>query len=214
VVQDGRTLHRGGLSGGWSGTSGQEVGDSMVDAALGGRAFDRETLRAWIGSALQDARLPAAGTTVTVRWTGTLNAAPAALFTLRRPGTGVLAYALHGGADSYRQDLRVLLPAAGADDRPIAWRMRADGKDDRTDRLVVTAPAGAARVELTVAGAPPVAVPLDADGFGTTTLAPDAEASVTAYRADGRKLAETPVLPFETNSGGIPGDDPKTRVVR
>jgi hypothetical protein len=214
VVRDGRTLYRGGLSGGWSGGDAQEVGDAMVEAALGGRAFDRETLRAWIGAALHDARLPAAGTTVTLRWTGTVNAAPAALFTLRRPGTGVLAYAMHGSDGSYRQDLRVLLPAAGVDDRPIAWRMRADGQDGRTDQLVVTAPSGAARVELTPAGAAGVAVALDADGFGTTTLAPGASASVIAYRADGTELARTPVLPFETNMGGIPGDDMKTRIVQ
>ena len=120
---------------------------------------------------------------------------------------------MHGSAESYRRDLRVLLPAAGVDDRPIAWRMRADGKDDRTDQLIVTAPPGAARVELTTAGAAPVPVALDADGFGTTTLAGAAEASVTAYRADGTVLARTPVLPFETDSGGIPGDDLKTRIV-
>jgi hypothetical protein len=214
VVQDGRTLYQGGLSAGWSGGSAREVNDAMVDAALGAHTFDRETLRAWIDSALHDARLPAAGTKVTLRWIGIVNAAPAALFTLRRPGTGVLAYAMHGSANSYRQDLRMLLPAAGVDNRPIAWRMRADGKDDRTDQLVVTAPPGAARVDLTTAGAVPVPVALDPDGFGTTTLVPAAEALVTAYRADGTKLASTPVLPFETNSGGIPGDDMKTRIVQ
>jgi hypothetical protein len=143
-----------------------------------------------------------------------VSAAPAALFTLRRPGTGVLAYAMHGSAESFRTDLRVLLPAAGVDDRPIAWRMRADGKDDPTSQLVVTAPPGTARVELTTAGAAPVAVTLDADGFGTTTLASNAEASVTTYRADGTKPATTPVLPLETNSGGIPGDDTATRIVQ
>lgn len=49
VVRDGRTLYRGGLSGGSFSGSAQEVDDAMVDAALGGRTFDRETLR--VGSA-------------------------------------------------------------------------------------------------------------------------------------------------------------------
>jgi hypothetical protein len=91
--------------------------------------------------------------------------------------------------------------------------MRAEGKDDATDQLVVTAPRGAARVDLTVAGSAPVTVPLDADGFATTTLTPAAQAAVTAYRADGTELATTPVLPFEYDSGGLPGDDRKTRIV-
>jgi len=214
VVQNGRTLYQGGLSGGWSGTGSlQEAGDQMVDDALRGRTFDRETLRRWINSALMDARLPAEGTTVTLRWTGTVNNAPAALFTLQRKDTGVLAYAMHGGPDSFRQDLRMLLPAADADSRTLAWRMRAEGKDDRTDQLNVVAPQGSAYVTLTVPGAAPGSVRLDAAGFGTTTLAPDAPASVAATTEDGRRLLATPVLPFETDSGGLPGDTTKTRIV-
>ena len=214
VVQNGRTLYQGGLSGGWSGTGSlQEAGDQMVDDALRGQTFDRETLRRWINSALMDARLPAEGTTVTLRWTGTVNNAPAALFTLQRKDTGVLAYAMHGGPDSFRQDLRMLLPAADAESRTLAWRMRAEGKDDRTDQLNVVAPQGSAYVTLTVPGAAPGSVRLDAAGFGTTTLAPDAPASVAATTEDGRRLLATPVLPFETDSGGLPGDTTKTRIV-
>ena len=121
--------------------------------------------------------------------------------------------AMHGTADSFRNDLRLLLPAAGVDRRPIAWRMRAEGKDDRTGQVIVVAPAGAARVSLTEAGAAPVPVVLDPGGSGIATLAPDTTASVTAYAADGSVLGSTPVPAFETNSGGIPGDDLKTRVV-
>ncbi len=213
VVRDGRTLFHGELGGGWTGSGAQAAPDATIDAALRGSTFDRETFRRWVDTALMDARLPGPGTTVELRWTGTVNAAPAALFTLRRPGTGVLAYAMHGSATSFRQDLRVLLPAAGVDERPLAWRMRAEGSDDATEQLVVTAPRGAARVDLTVPGSAPVTVPLDANRFGTTTLAPAAQAAVTAYRADGTELATTPVLPLETDSGGLPGDDLKTRIV-
>jgi hypothetical protein len=216
VVQGERTLFDGTLSGGWSDGSGagaQEVTDAMTDAALAGHSFDRAALREWLSAALHNARLPASGTTLAVRWTGVVDGAPAVLFTLHPRGGGVLAYAMHGRADSWRQDLRVLLPAAGADQRAIAWRMRAEGKDDRTDQLRVVAPAGAARVDLVVAGGAPVPVALDASGGGAATLPPGAAASVVAYRADGSLMSTTPVTPFETSSGGIPGSDLKTRIV-
>lgn len=210
VVQGGVTLFHGPLSGGWSGGTSdpQEPTDAVVNRALGSSTFDRTTFQRWVGSALHDARLPVAGTAVKLRWTGTVNGAPAALLTLQPRGGGVLAYAFHGQPDSYRLDLRLLLPAAGADRRPIAWRMRAEGKDDRTDQLIITAPSEAARMTLTVAGSAPV--PVTSSG---ATLAPDASASVSAYAADGSLLGTTPVPPFETNSGGLPGDDLKTRIV-
>jgi hypothetical protein len=215
VVQGGRTLFNGSPSGGWSGggVDTQEVTDATVGAALAGHSFDRATLGQWLSAALHDARLPASGTTFAVRWTGVVNGAPAVLFTLHPRGGGVLAYAMHGHADNWRQDLRVLLPAAGADQRAIAWRMRAEGKDDRTDQLRVVAPAGAARVDLVVAGSAPVPVALDASGGGAATLPPGASASVVAYAADGSRMSVTPVTPFETNSGDIPGSDMKTRIV-
>ena len=217
VTSGGRTLYNGPAYGGWSGrtTDGDphEPTDAMVTAELGDRGFDRLTLSRWIGNALRDARLPAAGTAVALRWIGTVEGQPAALITLRPAGGGVLAYATHGRADSYRQDLRLLLPAAGVAERPIAWRMRAEGRDDRTDRVVVVAPAGAARLSLQPAGAPPVPLVPDATGAATVGLPPSAEATVTAYAADGSVLGTTPVPPFETDSGGLPGDTPKTRIV-
>lgn len=216
VTRDGRTLYQGRAWGGWAGQAGQdpqEPTEAMVSRALGDHTFDRATLRQWIRSALSDARLPAAGTTAAVRWTGTVDGQPALLLTLRRQGSGVLAYAMHGGADSWRTDLRLLLPAAGAENRPLAWRLRAEGKDDRTDRVVVVVPPGTGRATLTVAGAAPTPLTLDPSGSAVTTLAPDAAATVTAYPADGGTPAGTPVPPFETDSGGLPGDTPKTRVV-
>jgi len=77
----------------------------------------------------------------------------------------------------------------------------------------VVAPAGAARVDLVVAGSAPAPVALDASGGGAATLPPGASASVVAYRADGSLMSTTPVTPFETSSGGIPGSDMKTRIV-
>ncbi|MEV0394990.1 hypothetical protein [Polymorphospora rubra] len=77
-------------------------------------------------------------------------------------------------------DLRLLLPADGADARPLAWRLRAEGGDDAIGRVLVVAAAGATAVSLTPDGAAAVAVRLDAFGFGEATLPPDAAASVTA----------------------------------
>lgn len=216
VTDRGRTLYAGPASGGWSNSSGvdpQEPTGAMLDQALAGRSFDRETMREWLGSALHDARLAAAGTTVRVRWTGTVNGQPAALFTLRHGDGGVLAYALHGSASSYRKDLRLLLPAAGVERRPIAWRMRAEGRDDRTDRIIVVVPPGTRSAALTVAGQVPVPLTLDASGSAVATLPPEAVATVTARPADGSAPSRTPVPPFETDLGGLPGDSAKTRVV-
>jgi hypothetical protein len=214
VTQDGRTLYRGPLAGGWSGTSDiSAVPDAVIGAALGDRTFDRAMLREWVSGSLSDARLPAEGTAVAVRWTGTVDGQAAALYTLQPRNGGVLAYAVHGAGDNSRQDLRLLLPAAGVTRRAIAWRMRAPGRDDRTGQVVVVAPPGATRVDLVVAGRAATAVPLDAGGAGRVTLAPDATASVIAYAADGSRMSATPVPPFETDGGGLPGDTPKTRIV-
>jgi hypothetical protein len=215
TAADGRNLYRGPVSGSWTGPFGTELSDTAMTALLGRRRFDPVTLGRWVRSALSDARLPAAGTSIKVRWTGAVDGRPAAMFTLQPRGGGVLAYAFHGAADSYRQDLRLLLPAAGVDDRPIAWRMRAEGKDDRTDQVVVVPPPGAVR--LLLGGAPDTSGAVftmpDESGAMFTTLPPSAKVDVTAYAADGEPMGTTPIPPFETDSGGIPGDDRKTRVV-
>lgn len=214
VTQGGRTLYAGPVYGSWRGREPdpQEASPSTVAAALGSRPFDTATLTRWVSSALSDARLPADGTTVRVRWTGTVDGAPAALFTLQPAGGGVLAYAMHGAAGSWRQDLRVLLPASGHATRPIAWRMRAEGRDDRTDQVRVVAAPGSVRAELVPADGAPVLVRLDADGAGTAALPPDTTATIRVQNAGGA-VTSTPVIPFETDSGGIPGDTPKTRIV-
>ncbi|MBM2623309.1 hypothetical protein JIG36_48210 [Actinoplanes sp. LDG1-06] len=217
TVTDGADiLYEGGAGGGWSSNSEQrldEFPEATVAKARNGRPFDLETLTRWANAALQDARIGADGTALTVRWTGTVNGQPAALLTVHPQGGGVLAYAFHGAAGAYRQDLRLLLPAEGADERPIAWRMRAEDGDDRTDTVIVTGPAGATRLTMQQGTAAPVQLTLDATGAATASVPPAEEAHVTAYGENGSEMGTTPVPPFEYDSGGIPGDTPKTRVV-
>jgi hypothetical protein len=225
VTDGGATLHDGPASGSWSGRAGdqQELTDAMLASVLDGRTFDREILRAWVTSALQDARLPVGGAAVRLPWIGTVNGQTAAMITLQPAGGGVLAYAFHGAANSFRQDMRLLLPASGAFQRPIAWRMRAEGKDDRTDQVIVVAPPGATRVTLNG-----TALTLDATGAATGSLPPGTQATVTAESStatgttgggatngtsSGFASVSTPVPPFETDSGGLPGDTTRTRIV-
>ncbi len=216
VTSGDTTLYDGSAGGGWSGSSEKNPQDapaSLITLALGDRTFDHDTLQRWVSSALSDARLPAAGIVLSIRWTGTVNGQPAALFTIRPPGGGVLAYAMHGSADSYRQDLRLLLPEAGAATRPIAWRIRAEGKDDRTGQVIAVGPAGTKKLVLQANGDAAVTLTPDATGAAVGSVPPVAGATVTAFDGDGRELGRTPVAPFEDNSGGLPGADMKTRIV-
>jgi hypothetical protein len=64
-----------------------------------------------------------------------------------------------------------------------------------------------------VTGQAPVPLTLDASGAAVTALPPEAVAAVTAHPADRSAPSTTPVPPFETDLGGLPGDTAKTRVV-
>jgi len=121
---------------------------------------------------------------------------------------------MHGdGRTGWWTDLRLLLPAKGADQRPIGWRIRADNSTGTpTDQVRVIAPPDAARVTVTVGGAPPAAVTLDASNAGTTRIPPDQPATPTAYSTDGGILRTTPLPPVEADMSGLPGDSPATRV--
>jgi hypothetical protein len=218
VTLGGKVVYAGIVTGGWSGQDGeidsQEPTDAMLTAAeqgARGRPLDRAIFRSFVRVALQDSRLAARDVTVRLRWSGTVDGQPAALFTVTPHGGGVLAYALHGTATSSRTDLRLLLPAAGADQRPIAWRMRAQGEDRPTDQVMVVAPAGGAAVSVD-SGAVVTPVTLDDSGFGTVRLPPGQAAVVVAAAADGATSASTPVPLLESDSSGLPGDTPGTRV--
>jgi hypothetical protein len=218
ITVDGALYFEGGLDGGWSGGSGsgQDPSPEMLAVAARdarGPGLDRDRFLAFATTALNDSRLAAEDVTLRLLWTGTVNGVPAALLTVQPRGGGVIVYAMHGGIDLQRTDLRLLLPADGAFERPIAWRLRAEGKDTQTDQVVVVAPPGAASVTVTVDGGSPVPVPLDASGAGSTTVSPSSPAVVTAYTSDGATIAGTPLNLLESDMGQLPGDTPGTRVV-
>ncbi|GAA3726447.1 hypothetical protein GCM10022225_04440 [Plantactinospora mayteni] len=218
VTNGATVIHDGPVYGGWSGlydaSATQTVNEMLTTAVRDARGpvIDRAILTQFVEFALGNSHLLPRDTAIRVRWSGSVNDKPAVLFTIQPKGGGVLAYAMHGDIMGWRTDLRLLLPAHGVEQRPIAWRMRAEGKDAQTDRVLVVAPPGAATATVSAGDGAPIPVTLDASGFGTTTIAPNQPATVTAHAADGTTLASTPIPAFEGNSGGLPGDTPNTRV--
>ncbi|ROT31537.1 hypothetical protein EF879_13975 [Micromonospora sp. HM5-17] len=213
-------LYQGEVFGSWSGPAPQpelvEEIEALLPAAVRdsrGPAVDPAVLAGFVRVALENSLLPAAGTTVRVRWTGTVNDQPAALITVQPTGGGVIAYAMHGTAHLSRMDLRLLVPAEGADRRPFGWRLRAEGGDDRTDQVVVVTPPGTATASVTIGAGPEVPVALDPSGAGRTTVPTDQPATVTAYAADGSVVGRTPIPLFEDNISSPPGANPESRVV-
>ncbi|MET8083395.1 hypothetical protein [Micromonospora sp. NPDC005237] len=219
VSRGDQLLYQGGLGGGPYDAidpTGPEMDVLLAAARRGARGtpVDDASLRDFVQSALLDSRLPAAGTTVRVRWSGSGHGQAATLLTVQPAGGGVIAYARHGDdRTGWWTDLRLLLPAEGADQRPIGWRIRADdGTRPPTDQVRVIAPPDAARVTVTIGGAPPATVTLDASNAGITRIPPDQPATLTAYSTDGSVLGATPVPPVEADMSGLPGDSPATRV--
>lgn len=221
VSRGGQVFFQGGLGGGPYAAvdpTGPEM-DALLTAArrpARGTPLDDANLRNFVQTALLNSHLPAAGTTVRVRWSGSEHGQAAALLTVQPTGGGVIAYAMHGDERTgWWTDLRLLLPAEGADQRPIGWRIRADdGTRPPTGQVRVIAPPDAARVTVTVGGAPPATVTLDASNAGTAQVPTDQPATLTAYSTDGGVLGTTPLPPVETGTdgGGLPGDNPATRV--
>ncbi|GGM23114.1 hypothetical protein GCM10011608_04800 [Micromonospora sonchi] len=216
VSNDDTVIYEGPIHGSWTGPgTSHEPTDDMLTAALRhtqGPAIDQAILSRFVEFALEDSRLSARDITIRVRWCGTINDKPAALFTIQPRDGGVIAYAMHGDSTGWRTDLRLLLPADGAEQRPIAWRMRVEGRDTRTDRVIVVAPPGAATATVTALDGTSTPVTLGTAGSGTTTVPPTKPATVTAHAADGTALASTPIPAFETNTGGLPGTTPNTRI--
>ncbi|MFF5232763.1 hypothetical protein [Dactylosporangium sp. NPDC000521] len=218
VTVDGALYYSGPLTGGWSGRPGESEDPTpeMLDAAARGArgpGLDPRVFLTFTATALHSSRLYPQDVTLRLLWTGTVNGQPAGLLTLQPPGGGVVVWAFHGNDRVHSFDLRLLVPADGAFERPYAWRLRAEGHGDTvTDRVVVVAPPGAASVTVTSGGGAPVQVPLDASGSGETTVPPGTPAVVTAYTAGGEVMATTPLHVLEGDASQLPGDTPGTRV--
>ena len=216
VSNDDTVIYDGPIYGGWTGPdTSHEPTDDMLTAAVRhtrGPAIDRAILARFVGFALQDSRLSARDVTIRVRWCGRINDKPATLFTIQPRDGGVIAYAMHGDTTGWRTDLRLLLPADGADQRPIAWRMRVEGRDTRTDRVIVVAPPGAATATVTALRRHPDPGHPRRSRLRHHHRPANQPATVTAHTADGTTLASTPVPAFESNSGGLPGTTPNTRI--
>jgi hypothetical protein len=133
------------------------------------------------------------------------------LITVQTPDGGTLVYGTY--LDGQTIGLRLLVPAAGAENRPYAFWIKGDHPAPEITTLLVIAPANAARAELVIGGQVRP-VDLDPTGAAVTSLPLDTPASVRAYDADGKLLGQTPVQPSKAAYGpGLPGESPATRVV-
>lgn len=184
---------------------------AKAKTALEGRNFDDQLLGLWLKDAMQTAHQHLAPSTVVrVRWTGKIDDRPAAVLTVQPSGQGVLAFAYLQARGPEDRQLHLLLPTEGADTRPIAYRISRLKK--ATNQVVVVAPAGAARVTVSVQGAEPVEVELDGSGLGRLEVDPKKAATATAYAVDGSEMGSTSVRGFEPFTNLV-GDTPETRVV-
>jgi hypothetical protein len=219
VVRHGRTLFDRQVDLSWGSDNSVDplpVKAAVVRWALDGArgpGIDQALAATFVTNALDDARLDRRRTPFSIEWTGRVAGMPAALIELRPENGGRLFYAVHGTAATSWTDLRLLVPAAGAQTRPLPWRIWGD--DEKTPLgLGVYVPAGAARADLVVDG---TARPLTLDSSGFALLDAPAAGSrvvVRSYRAGDELIGETtlPVPPVDT--GGLPGDDPATRLPR
>lgn len=184
-----------------------------VTATTRGSKPARVLLQVMLEQAFVETGLDSRNTRVRVPWAGSIRGQDALVLTLQPVGGGVLVFAARGNSELSQHELRLLLPAAGAQARPVAWRLRAEGGGEaRSPQVAVVAPEGAVRVDL-VAGGRALPVEVDATGAGIVDLDPAVPGTVRAYRADGSVLGELPVPQLEQNSGGVPGGTRETRIV-
>ncbi|MEK8109751.1 hypothetical protein NKG94_45500 [Micromonospora sp. M12] len=123
----------------------------------------------------------------------------------------MIAYAMHGDERTgWWTDLRLLLPAEGAEQRPIGWRIAADdGPRTPTGQARVIAPPDAARVTVTVEGAPRHCHPRRVERRHRWNTA--GQAGHPHRVRGGRSCPRNhPLPPFETDMSGLPGDSPAT----
>lgn len=228
VTLDGKLLHPGIL---FSGVyADQKFSDEDLEAATAatrGGPVEKEWLRQVLPMVLVNAELDGQpDVELRVPWVGKVEGSDAAVFTLQPRGGGVLVYAVRwtttGDHSSGHTDLRLLLPAEGAHERPIVWRPVVDPQYADVDPLLinVVAPVGAARV-VVEAGGKTTELNLDGAGRGTVWLPAEAEGVVRALDEGGKLLGEMPLRPLEQDPDlnefgmyALPGESERTRIVK
>jgi hypothetical protein len=180
-------------------------GPSPVDAEFLERRLD----------SMSSGGIPVEDSDIRVLWSGSIRGVHTMLVTVQPPNGGVLVSAHRvtgsdGGSRTSRTDMHALLPAAGAYDRPLAWRLKGNNGDPTTTTVVVFAPAEAERVELTGSGSDGD-VAIDGSGVGLVEVPLARDATVTAYDSNGGVVGRTPVF-AATAYADLPGLTPDTRL--
>ncbi|GAB3274867.1 hypothetical protein [Kineosporia babensis] len=222
ITRDGETrnITSGTLTSGMGGLDGRVFQD-VVDEAMGERTAeqvwgergptDLPPTANWLRESLTEANLSLDSAGLEIPWAGLIDGEPALVFTVQAPGEGVLAFAWRGTLGSLdRNDYRVLMPAQGAAQRPIAYRL-ATLEGEQTNGINVIAPPGTVRLELKADGQDAQSLDLDESRRAEAELDPQQAATVTAYDEAGDEIGSAPVLPF-AGKGSV-GEAEGTRLV-
>jgi hypothetical protein len=217
VVQDGQTLFDDSANAiRWTMTPRppSEVNDEVdvptaVQEALAasGSSMSLSTAAEFVEKSMEDAVLSTSQTPFRIPWTGILDGQPAALVELAPKDGGRILYAYHGDV----RDQRLLIPAEGAETRPLLWRVRADS-GALTAEVAVFAPPGTKRAQL-VAGSSVTPIQLNDAGFATVTVPLGTVVSVAAFDKDDKLLGTTPLRESASDVDGLPGESSTTRLV-
>ncbi len=197
VTYDGRTLFDGApINGGWPETL---ITRGITQALTGTRGLGatEDVATRWVSEAAADAGVDPLAVQFSIPWAGTFRGQPAGLVKLTTPGGGTLFYVVDGkqSLSQLRTDLRLVVPAQHADQRPIGWRLPA-AMAGTPDEVAVLTPPGTARAEVVTTGTT-IALDLDQDGFATADVPrqPSSPPVIRAYDSAGTLLGETLLPP-------------------
>ncbi len=208
VVDAGRTIFDGSANWiGWTVTprppsednDGLDVPAAVQDAlAESGSSMSWSTAAKFVEKAMDDAILDASQTPFRIPWTGMLAGEPAALVELAPKDGGRIFYAFHGDV----RDQRLLVPAEGAETRPMLWRVRS-ASGTLTTEVAVLAPAGTERAELVDENSV-TPIPLNGAGFATVKVPLGELVSVSAFGKRDLLLGTTPLRESASDPGRPP----------
>ncbi len=210
----GRTRTAQADAGSADGVGGADAWPTAVPESLGGSGPTASLLSGAVAAELAPTGLLPASTSVVPLWRGTVDGDDAVLALARQSDGGAVVVAVTGRVESdsmssSRTHLLLVVPVAGAPERPYAFRTRVDGGDGASGRVEVVVPPGATAARLESPDGTTVDVPL-VDRHGTATLAADANAWVVALDESGREVGRTPVPPLSETGLQAPGESPAT----